>query len=150
MTELAWRLRPRESTEQLLEPERLADRPGLELASARGVRLVGIRDLRKVAQAAIVFEMHQKRREKLLLRLLLRLSCSPADANPRFDECAHQPRPHRPLMVRTVTVAHAALITRRVSILAGSKRSQSYRRQQPRFDRVDDAARTRALKHREG
>src|SRR5271166_1438076 len=98
---------------------------------------------------ALVVEMGQQRREKLFASLHFRFGGFAADANPRLDERSHQPRPHRPLVICTVPLAHTALVMRRVSILAGSKRSQPYRRQQPRFDGVNDAARACALQCRE-
>jgi hypothetical protein len=126
--------------ENRLKPERLAHRPCLERASARDVRCVSVRNLRQVSDAGI-FDQRQQRREKARTRFALRFGRLATDAQPRFDERPHQPRPYRPLVVRAISLVHAAQVVRRVCALAGRERSQSNRRKQERLNSIDDAAR---------
>src|SRR5439155_18092972 len=72
-----------------------------------------------------------------------------ADAEPRLDERAHEPRPDRPLVVRAVALADPALVAGPVSRLVGRERAESERRQQPCLDGVDDAAGALAFEHGE-
>src|SRR5439155_2600602 len=87
--------------------------------------------------------------EKASPRLGLRVRGAAPDAEPRLDERAHEPRPDRPLMVRAVALADAALVAGPVSRLVGRERAESERRQQPCLDGIDDAAGALSLEHRE-
>src|SRR5438128_7529477 len=119
-----------------LEPQRLAHRPRLERAAARRVRRVAVGDLRQVAEARVV-QMGEQRAEKAIARLAFRLRGAAADAEPRFDERADEPGPDRPLMVRAVALADAALVAWRVSRLVGCEGAEAEGRQQPCLDGID-------------
>src|SRR5207237_478215 len=131
-----------------LEAQRLAHRPRLERAAARGVRRIAVGDLRQVAEARVV-QMSEQRIEKAIARLGLRARGGAPDAEPRLDERAHEPGPDRPLMVRAVALADPTLVAGPVPRLVGCEGAEADGCQQPRLDGVDDAAGAFSLEHGE-
>src|SRR5262249_59116704 len=108
----------------LVEAQRLANRPRLERAAARRERRIAIGDLGHVADAGLV-EMAEQRREEPPPRVALRLARAAAHAHPGVDEAAEQPRPRRALVIAAVAAAHVALIAPRIAGPTGSRRAQA-------------------------
>src|SRR5436309_7771639 len=132
-----------------VETQRLAHGPRLEWAAAWRMRQVAVGDLGKMADARLV-EMREQRVEKAAARLGDHLRRSAADADPRLDERAHEPRPDGALVVRGVALADAAFVARRVRRLVGRERAEPERSEQPPLDGIDDSSSPRAFQHREG
>src|SRR5690348_8826542 len=102
-----------------------------------------------MADARLV-EMREQRFEKAAARLGDHLRGAAADADPRLDERAHEPRPDGALVVRAIALAHAAVVAGRVPGLVGRERAEAERGEQPRLDRIDDTASAFTFEHREG
>src|SRR3989442_6612896 len=98
---------------------------------------------------ARVVEVSDQGLEEAPARLGARRRRAAPDAHPGLDEPAHEPRPDRPLVIRGVALARAALVARRVAGLAGCERAEAERGHEPRLDRVDDAAGAFPLEHPE-
>ena len=73
--------------------------------------------------------------------VFLRGGRGPVYTHPCFNKCANQPRPDRTLMINRISCARVALIVRRVSRFAGSERTQTDRRKQKHFHRIDNPTR---------
>src|SRR5688572_5259578 len=97
-----------------LEPDQLAQRPGLERTAARRVRRLRIGDLADVAEAGLG-EVREQRCDEALASGDLGLWCVASDLDPGLDERPEQPRPDGALVVRAVTLEHAAFVAACVS-----------------------------------
>src|SRR5206468_6598016 len=112
------------------------------------VRGIAVGDLREMNEARVV-EVGEQRLEEAPARLGTRRRRAAADAHPGLDEPAHEPRPDRPLVIRGVALARAALVAGRVAGLARRERAEAERGHEPRLDRVDHTPGLLPLDHRE-
>src|SRR2546423_3514456 len=63
-----------------------------------------------------------------------------AHAQPRFDEGADEPWPDGALMIAGIARRHASAVVGDVTRLVRRKRAQPERRQEPRFNAIDNLA----------
>src|SRR5215813_12546388 len=96
------------------ESEQFPNRPRLERTPARREGRLGVRDFGKMAEAQPI-ELADERPDEAIARLDSGRARVVTHANPGFDECAHQPRPDRALVVRVVARPGVAFIARRVA-----------------------------------
>src|SRR5581483_4969173 len=82
--------------------------------------------------------------------LQYRLGSSAVHAEPCFDERADEPRPHGPLMVGAVALAHPALVVRDIAGRARRERAQAERRPEARLDSCDYLRGAFAIQKRNG
>ena len=81
----------------------------------------------------------RQRRARLVVRIHLQ---------PRVDERADQPAPHRALVIGGVARAQIAVVLRLVVAMTGRQRAQSDGRQQAIADHVEDRPPALAVEHR--
>ena len=98
----------------LIEPQRFTHRPCLEWTAAWRMRCFAIGDFGDVAQA-VIFKMFEERLEIFAAGLLNASGRVLVNRYPRIDESPDKPRPDRALVIGAVSVAHSALIARRIT-----------------------------------
>ena len=126
----------------------LTQRPRLKRATTRRERRLCIGNFRNVPEPRGV-QMLFKRRQKLLRRLSFHFRRAAANANPRFDKRAHEPRPNGSLMIRRIALRRPANALPRIVRRTRRKRSQTERREQPCFDCIDNTLRALAMQQRQ-
>lgn len=120
--------------ETLTRDRRTSATPRLRHAASRCERRLGIEDFADRADAGLA-ELGAEALQKLHGSLWL----VGMDAQPRVDERADQPAPHRALVIRGVARAEIAVVGGLVIGMGACKRPQPDGREQLLLDHVDDA-----------
>src|SRR4051812_22707264 len=90
-----------------------------------------------------------ERGQELFGGLALRFGLAAANAEPGFDEGAHQPGPDRALMIGRVALFRAAGAVWRIVWRARRERAQAEGREQTRFNSIDHTAGAFAIEQRQ-
>src|SRR5205814_10056218 len=109
--------------------EQLGARPRLEWTADRRVRRIAVADLGDVAEPRNLeplAEWLDERRE----RLFPGLGGIAAHADPRFDERAREPRPHRAVVIDAIASERTSAVVCRVAWLPLAQRARTRRRPQ--------------------
>ena len=135
------------SAEELVDPEGLGERPGLERAAGGAMRRIAVADLGEVIEAGEVGAGEQ-RREKAGASRALGVGGAAAHADPGFDEGAGEPGPDGAVVVAVVALGGAARVVRVVARISGGEGAQAGLGPQDALDGIDHGAGALALEHR--
>ena len=105
----------------------------------RGVKGGSASVISEMCPRPAVLKMGFQRRQEFFAGLLFDFGSAAADADPGFDEGADEPGPDGALMVGAVALVQRADVVRHVAGRAGGQRAQAQRREQVRFDGIDDS-----------
>ena len=92
------------SAEELVDPDRLGEGPGLERAAGRAVRRIAVADLGEEVIEAGQIGAGEERREEAGAGSALGVGGAGAHADPGFDEGAGEPRPDGAVVVGAVVL----------------------------------------------
>src|SRR5205085_1649442 len=110
------------SEHDAIEPDQLRERPRLKRTTARAVRRIAIADLREVADARELEAREQRRDESPP-----RLGAIAVDAQPRLDERAGEPRPHRSVVIVAIAIGRPAAVAAAIPRVARRQRARPRR-----------------------